>query len=100
MVLPEREAENAVLGTLWARRRIDALMRRMVPGEQEPLVHEVTETALAFRLYQPLHMRFYVLTASLTCRVPGQPDHTIKPDEGETITYVIRRVEALSTQAR
>jgi hypothetical protein len=53
--------------------------------------------SLAFRLYQPLHMRFYVVTASLTCRVPGQPDHTVKPDEGETVAYVIRRVEALPT---
>ena len=52
--------------------------------------------SLAFRLYQPLHQRFYIITASLTCRVPGQPDHTIKPDEGETIGYVIRRVEPLS----
>lgn len=54
--------------------------------------------SLAFRLYQPLHLRFYVIVASLTCRVPGQPDHTVKPDEGETIAYVIRRVQALSTQ--
>ena len=53
--------------------------------------------SLAFRLYQPLHQRFYLLAASLTCRVPGQPDHTIKPDEDETIAYVIRRVEPLPT---
>jgi Ca-activated chloride channel family protein len=50
VVLPEREPENAALGTLWARRRIDALMRLMVPGEQEALAREVTETALAFHL--------------------------------------------------
>jgi hypothetical protein len=53
--------------------------------------------SLPFRLYQPLHLRFYLIAASLTCRVPGLPDHTVKADEGETIAYVIRRVEPLAT---
>ena len=50
VVLPEREAEHPELGTLWARRRIDTLMSRMLLQEQEPLVQEVTRLALAFRL--------------------------------------------------
>jgi hypothetical protein len=49
-----------------------------------------------FRLYQPLHQRFYLLSAALACRLPGLPDHTVKPDEGESIGFVIRRVDPLS----
>jgi hypothetical protein len=71
--------------------------REPVVGLGVPAAKPLTPTiaSLAFRLYQPLHQRFYVIVASLTCRVPGQPDHTVKPDEGETIAYVIRRVQPL-----
>lgn len=50
VVLPAKESQNGALGTLWARRRIEALTRLMVRGEQEPYVRELTETALAFHL--------------------------------------------------
>jgi hypothetical protein len=50
-----------------------------------------------FRLYQPLHQRFYLLSAALACRLPGLPDHTVKPDEGESIGFVIRRVDPTTT---
>jgi hypothetical protein len=62
-----------------------------------PPLPSATTTPSRFRLYQPLHSRFYLLSAALACRLPGLPDHTVKPDEGESITFVIRRVEALST---
>ena len=52
--------------------------------------------ALPLRLYQPLHSRFYLLGAALTCRLPGRPDHTTHPEEGESIGFVIRRLEPLS----
>ena len=74
--------------------------REPVAGLGVPAAKPLTPgiPSLAFRLYQPLHQRFYLLAASLTCRVPGQPDHTVKPDQDETIAYVIRRVEPLATQ--
>jgi hypothetical protein len=53
--------------------------------------------ASPLRLYQPLHSRFYLIAAGLACRLPGLPDHSVKPDEGETVAFVIRRVEALSS---
>ncbi len=53
--------------------------------------------AQPFRLYQPLHSRFYLISAALACRVPGLPDHTMKPDQGESIGFVIRRVDPLSS---
>src|SRR5213594_1658077 len=74
--------------------------REQVVGIGAPPAKSLTPgvQSLAFRLYQPLHQRFYVIAASLTCRVPGQPDHTVKPDEGETVAYVIRRVQPVATQ--
>ena len=50
VVLPERDTDRAELGTLWARRHIDGLMRQMVRGEREDVVRQVTDTALEFRL--------------------------------------------------
>lgn len=44
------------------------------------------------KLYQPVHGRFYLVTASLACRVPGLPEHTVQFAEGETVSFVIRRV--------
>jgi hypothetical protein len=42
--------------------------------------------------YQPVHGRFYLVTASLACRVPGLPEHTVDLAAGETVTFVIRRI--------
>jgi len=53
VVLPEREAANAALSSLWARGRIEQLMRGAglpVPASVEA---EVTELALAYRLMSP-----------------------------------------------
>ena len=65
------------------------------PGSSTTVAAAGTTSPL--RLYQPLHQRFYLLAAALTCRLPGLPDHATKPEEGESIGFVIRRVEPLST---
>mgnify|MGYP003694541381 CR=1 FL=1 len=56
VVLPEREAENAALSSLWARGRIEKLLR--VPGEPIPdsVTAEVTALALTYRLDEPVHV--------------------------------------------
>ena len=51
-----------------------------------------TSATLPLKLFQPVHQRFYLVTASLTCRLPGLPDHTVKPNQGETTTFVLRRL--------
>ncbi len=48
--LPEAEAANAALASLWARARIADLMARMYRGEVPELVEEVTRIGLEFRL--------------------------------------------------
>lgn len=52
-----------------------------LPGTPPPL-----------RLYQPVHGRFYLVAASLACRVPGLPEHTVDAAAGETVGFVLRRL--------
>jgi hypothetical protein len=56
---------------------------------------DVPPTNLKF--YQPAHARFYLVTASLACRLPGLPDHTVKRNQGETTTFVIRKLQLKSS---
>ncbi len=47
----------------------------------------------AAKLYQPAHGRFYLVCATLSCRQPGLPDRAIRLAEGESVFYVLRRVQ-------
>ncbi len=44
----------------------------------------------ALKLYQPTQQRFYLIAASLVCRVPGLPDKRVASDE--RTTFVLRRL--------
>jgi hypothetical protein len=50
VTLPVRAREHEEIAVLWARNRIAGLTSRMLGGEQEALVREVTDLALRFRL--------------------------------------------------
>ncbi|HUE78386.1 MAG TPA: hypothetical protein VMN38_01970 [Sphingomicrobium sp.] len=43
------------------------------------------------KLYQPAHMRHYLVAGSLTCAVPGLPEHILAGSQ-ERVGYVIRRL--------
>jgi hypothetical protein len=65
----------------------------------------VPEQALApdapqpqLKLYQPAHQRYYLLTAALVCRLPGQPDRHIEPGNQERASYVVRKVAPAAGQ--
>ncbi len=45
------------------------------------------------KLYQPVHARFYLVAASLACPLPGLPDHTVKRNQGESTTFVVRKLQ-------
>jgi hypothetical protein len=51
------------------------------------------------KLYQPAHQRYYLITAALVCRVPGQPDRHIEPNNQERVTYVVRKVVPAAGQS-
>jgi Ca-activated chloride channel family protein len=58
VTLPDREERNAALGSMWARARVDALMRRDLPGLQsgrfaDDLKERIVEVALAHRILTP-----------------------------------------------
>ncbi len=44
------------------------------------------------KLYQPAHLRFYVLAACLVCRLPGMPDRMLNFGADESAGYVVRRL--------
>lgn len=48
----------------------------------------------AYRLFQPLSERYYLVAAELVCRRPGIPDHAVNPRAGEKATFVMRRQDA------
>jgi hypothetical protein len=45
-----------------------------------------------FKLFQPVQSRFYIALASLVCRLPGLPDHTVKQNLGEGTAFVLRKL--------
>lgn len=50
VAFPDWEAANAVLASVWARRRIGSLMRVDLPATTEETARQVTDLALEFRL--------------------------------------------------
>jgi len=47
---------------------------------------------LPLKLYQPTHLRFYLIASSLACRKPGLPDHTVNKSAGETVAFMVRQL--------
>lgn len=43
------------------------------------------------KLYQPIHGHFYLIAASLICRIPGLPDRTMDTANKEKASFVLRR---------
>jgi hypothetical protein len=53
----------------------------------------------AYRLFQPLSQRYYLVSATLVCRRPGIPDHTVNLRAKESVGFVMRRLESGAEQA-
>ena len=47
---------------------------------------------LPLKLYQPAHQRYYLVSASLVCRVAGLPDRALVQGGSEQIGFVLRRM--------
>jgi hypothetical protein len=45
-----------------------------------------------FKFFQPVHSRFYLVSAALVCRQPGLPDHQVQTNQGEKTSFVLRRL--------
>jgi hypothetical protein len=95
-----RFAVDDFMGTLrdTLTRDPGALDRYRVRPETWKSASDWAETAVpglseAVKLYQPAHQRFYLVTASLVCRMRGLPDRRVRPQQQERAAIVIRRVE-------
>jgi hypothetical protein len=44
------------------------------------------------KLYQPAHLRYYLVAGCLVCRVPGLPDHAPDANREEKVGFVVRRL--------
>jgi hypothetical protein len=59
---------------------------------ENPAVGLGATTSFPLKLYQPVQARFYLVSASLTCRMPGLPDHTVNKKVGESVALVVRQL--------
>jgi hypothetical protein len=59
------------------------------PGEEPGWAPKLEE----LKLYQAAHGRFYLVAATLACRLPGLPEHPADPASAETVSFVLRRVD-------
>lgn len=57
------------------------------PGETEP-----PEPA-DLKLYLPTQGHFYLVAATLVCRLPGLPEHEVATAAKETVSFVLRRLD-------
>jgi hypothetical protein len=57
------------------------------PGETEP-----PEPA-DLKLYLAAHGHFYLIAATLVCRLPGLPEHEVVTAAKETVSFVLRRLD-------
>jgi hypothetical protein len=61
--------------------------RLPAPGEKEP------PTPQQLKLYQAAHGHFYLVAATLVCRMPGLPEHDVNTAARERVSFVLRRPE-------
>jgi hypothetical protein len=73
----------------------------VLPGKAGPVItiaSQAISTAIAaaeqrpLKLYQPGHLRFYLVTACLVCGRTGLPDHALNTGRQDRVSYVIRRM--------
>jgi hypothetical protein len=46
------------------------------------------------KLYQAVHGHFYLIAASLVCRMTGMPDRAVNAASGEKVSFILRRLGA------
>lgn len=60
-------------------------------GPMAALVPPAPAGGNPLKLFQPAHGRFYLVCASLACRLPDFPDHGLKPEQEESVFFVLRK---------
>jgi hypothetical protein len=74
---------NELVGTVATKKTY----RLPSPGETEPPPLD------DLKLYQAVHGHFYLVAATLSCRMPGLPEHEVNTSNKERVVFVLRRVD-------
>jgi hypothetical protein len=71
--------------------RLGSRLRRTSTGAKATASSDAQSLPL-LKLYQPAHMRYYLITACLTCRIAGMPDRKVDVGKQERVSFVMRRL--------
>jgi hypothetical protein len=77
-------------GGLAANLATPVTYRLPAPGETAP------PAPSQLKLFQAVHGHFYLVAATLVCRLPGLPEHEIDTAAGERVRCVLRRLDKTS----
>jgi hypothetical protein len=93
---PERLGEWHATRETWRKPAPTPPLRRQAstPPAAAVLDGATEDPTLAdepLKLYMPAHQRYYLVTASLVCRIPGLPDKMLNFSNGEQVSFVMRR---------
>ncbi|SEQ07143.1 hypothetical protein [Nitrosomonas ureae] len=76
----------------------DEFMENFLAAASSPNGNVIKSFALALpesgeqlKLFQPGHGNFYLVCASLCCRIPGFPDRKVKSSDKESVFFVLRK---------
>jgi hypothetical protein len=69
-----------------------SLMGGQTPGDLQRYDPTDSNPDGSWKLYQPLHQRYYLVTGSLVCRQYSLPDHSVARKFGEKTSFVLRRL--------
>ena len=98
----DTKVEKDMVERVAVPRIVQAVSRRLNLARPKSVVESVASTKvveekkqarnLALKLYQPAHQRFYLVSASLVCRVAGLPDKSVVQGSSEQMGFVLRRM--------
>lgn len=71
---------------------LDASVANVGAASANALTNNQATSPQPFKFFQPVHLRYYLVAASLVCRIPGLPDHQVKANLGERTSFVLRRL--------
>jgi hypothetical protein len=63
----------------------------LTPGDWPPVPAQL-------KLYQPIHGDFNLVAATLVCRIPGLPEHAVRPEVRERVGFVLRRLDGTGAE--
>jgi hypothetical protein len=100
--MPRAAGENDMVERVVMPRIVQAVARRLTLTRSKTTVESVESAKtveekkqsriLPLKLYQPAHQRYYLVSASLVCRVAGLPDRALVQGGSEQIGFVLRRM--------